>query len=80
MLEQLIHKEAIAFEAVAVQSWTRKFCGRGTIPTSTTVLVLRVVNSEQEESNILNDRKADSPSFVASGSLNEGLPTDFINS
>jgi hypothetical protein len=24
MLEQLIHKEAIAFEAVAVQSWTRE--------------------------------------------------------
>jgi hypothetical protein len=24
MLEQLIHKEAIAFEAVVVQSWTRE--------------------------------------------------------
>jgi hypothetical protein len=44
MLEQLIHKEAIAFEAVAVQSWTREVLWPWmTTPILNTVLVLRVV-------------------------------------
>jgi hypothetical protein len=43
MLEQLIHKEAIAFEAVAVQSWTEKVLPWMTTPILNTVLVLRVV-------------------------------------
>jgi 6-phosphofructokinase 2 len=44
MLEQLIHKEAIAFEAVAVQSWTREsFVAVDDNTNSQYRLVLRVV-------------------------------------
>jgi 6-phosphofructokinase 2 len=50
MLEQLIHKEAIAFEAVAVQSWTRESFVAVDIPILNTVLVLGGIISEQEES------------------------------
>jgi hypothetical protein len=63
MLEQLIHKEAIAFEAVAVQSWTREsFVAVDDNTILNTVLVLRWYNL-QEESNILETIAKLTPSF-----------------
>jgi 6-phosphofructokinase 2 len=74
---ELIHKEAI--EAVAVQSWTRE----------SFVAVDDNTNSQYRfgfAGGIISARgkqhtrtiaKADPKFLVASGSLNEGLPTDF---
>ena len=80
MLEQLIHKEAIGFEAVAVQSWTRESFVAVDDNTNSQYRFgfAGGIISEQEESNILETISKLTPKFlVASGSLNEGLPTDF---
>ena len=80
MLEQLIHKEAIAFETVAVQSWTRESFVAVDDNTNSQYRFgfAGGIISEQEESNILETIAKLTPKFlVASGSLNEGLPTDF---
>jgi hypothetical protein len=47
MLEQLIHKEAIAFEAVAVQSWTRE--SFVAVDDNTILNTVLVYNSQQEK-------------------------------
>ena len=80
MLEQLIKEETIEFSAIKVQTWTRE----------SFVAVDDNTNSqyrfgfaggkitEQEESNILETVSNISAKFlVASGSLNEGLSTNF---
>jgi 6-phosphofructokinase 2 len=52
-IEQLIHKEAIAFEAVAVQSWTREsFVAVDDNTILNTVWFCGWYNLRQEESNI----------------------------
>jgi 6-phosphofructokinase 2 len=81
MLEQLIHKEAIAFEAVAVQSWTRESFVAVDDNTNSQYRFgfAGGIISEQEESNILETIAKLTPKFlVASGSLNEGLQLIFI--
>jgi 6-phosphofructokinase 2 len=60
MLEQLIHKEAIAFEAVAVQSWTREsFVAWMTTPFSIPFWFCGGIIYKRK-ATYLNDRKADS--------------------
>jgi 6-phosphofructokinase 2 len=80
MLEELVAKESIAFQAIPIQTWTRE----------SFVAVDDNTNSQyrfgftggkitnEEEQVILNSLATFKPKFmVASGSLNEGLSTDF---
>lgn len=82
MLEELVRKESIAYEAVAVESWTRE----------SFVAVDENTNSQyrfgftggkiskEESKRILETIANLKPKFlVASGSLNEGLSTDFYS-
>ena len=82
MLEELVAKEGIAFESIAVESWTRE----------SFVAVDDNTNSqyrfgfsggkisEEESKRILETIAALKPKFlVASGSLNEGLSVDFYS-
>ena len=80
MLEELVRKESIAFEAIKTNNWTRE----------SFVAVDDNTNSqyrfgfpgseisETEKNNIIETIQELKPKFlVLSGSLNEGLPTDF---
>jgi len=80
MLEELVANESIAFQAIPVQSWTRE----------SFVAVDDNTNSQyrfgftggeitdEEEKSVLEAVANLKPKFlVASGSLNEGLPSDF---
>jgi 6-phosphofructokinase 2 len=80
MLEELVRKESIAFEAIKTNNWTRE----------SFVAVDDNTNSqyrfgfpgseisETEKNNIIGALQELKPKFlVLSGSLNEGLPTDF---
>lgn len=80
MLEELVAKETIAFQAIPIQTWTRE----------SFVAVDENTNSQyrfgftggeitaDEEKAVLNALSTSKSKFlVASGSLNEGLSTDF---
>ena len=80
MLEDLVKKESIAFQSIKTKNWTRE----------SFVAVDDNTNSqyrfgfpgseisEQEKNNIIQTIQELRPKFlVLSGSLNEGLPTDF---
>ncbi len=80
MLEQLIKKETIESIAVKVQTWTRESFVAVDDNTNSQYRFgfAGGAISEEEESNILETIAKLSPKFlVASGSLNEGLSTDF---
>ena len=82
MLEELVAKEGIAFEAVAVQSWTREsFVAVDDNTNSQYRFGFTGGKISDEESNkILETIAALKPKFlVASGSLNEGLSDDFYS-
>jgi 6-phosphofructokinase 2 len=82
MLEELVAKEAIAFEAVAVQSWTREsFVAVDDNTNSQYRFGFTGGKISEEESNrILEIVAALNQKFlVASGSLNEGLSADFYS-
>ena len=82
MLEELVAKEGIAFEAVAVESWTREsFVAVDDNTNSQYRFGFTGGEISQEESNrILETIAALKPKFlVASGSLNEGLSDDFYS-
>lgn len=82
MLEELVAKEGIAFEAVAVESWTREsFVAVDDNTNSQYRFGFTGGKISDEESNrILETIAALKPKFlVASGSLNEGLSDDFYS-
>ncbi|SEF59986.1 1-phosphofructokinase family hexose kinase [Flavobacterium urumqiense] len=80
MLEELVIKESIAHKAVEVQNWTREsFVAVDDNTNSQYRFGFKGGKISEEESNsVLENITALSPKFlVASGSLNEGLSTDF---
>lgn len=80
MLEELVSKESIAYKAVEVQNWTREsFVAVDDNTNSQYRFGFTGGKISEEESNsVLETITALSPKFlVASGSLNEGLSTDF---
>ena len=82
MLEELVAKEGIAFEAVAVESWTREsFVAVDDNTNSQYRFGFTGGKISDEESNrILETIAALKPKFlVTSGSLNEGLSDDFYS-
>ncbi|MFE3869715.1 1-phosphofructokinase family hexose kinase [Flavobacterium sp. ZS1P70] len=82
MLEELVAKEGIAFEAVAVESWTREsFVAVDDNTNSQYRFGFTGGKISEEESNkILETIAALKPKLlVASGSLNEGLSFDFYS-
>ncbi|TDD78370.1 1-phosphofructokinase family hexose kinase [Flavobacterium caseinilyticum] len=82
MLEELVAKESIACEAVAVQSWTRESFVAVDDNTNSQYRFGFTGGkiSEKESDRILETIAALKPKFlVASGSLNEGLSIDFYS-
>jgi len=80
MLEQLVNKETIEFTAIKVQTWTRESFVAVDDNTNSQYRFgfAGGAISEQEENNILEIISNITPKFlVASGSLNEGLSTNF---
>ena len=80
LLEELISKESIAYKAVEVQSWTRESFVAVDDHTNSQYRFGFTGGkiSEEESKKILETTAALHPKFlVASGSLNEGLSTDF---
>jgi 1-phosphofructokinase family hexose kinase len=80
MLEELVAKEGIAYEAVAVESWTRESFVAVDDNTNSQYRFGFTGGkiSEEESERILETIAALKPKFlVASGSLNEGLSDDF---
>jgi len=80
MLEELVRKESIAFQAIKIQTWTRESF---VAVDDNTNLQYRfsfqgAEITEDEKQSILNAvSNLKSKFLVASGGLNEGLPTDF---
>jgi len=82
MLEELVRKESIAYEEVAVESWTRESFVAVDDNTNSQYRFGFTGGkiSEEESDKILETIAALKPKFlVASGSLNEGLSTDFYS-
>ncbi|MGZ9734583.1 1-phosphofructokinase family hexose kinase [Flavobacterium sp. GNP002] len=82
MLEELVAKEGIAFEAVAVQSWTRESFVAVDDNTNSQYRFGFTGGkiSDEESKRILETIANFNPKFlVASGSLNEGLSDDFYS-
>jgi 6-phosphofructokinase 2 len=80
MIEGLMTKENIAFETISIQSWTRESF---VAVDDNTNLQYRfgfkgaMINEVEKESILKAVRQLDCEYLVLSGSLNEGLPTDF---
>ncbi|MBG6186597.1 1-phosphofructokinase family hexose kinase [Flavobacterium sp. CAN_S2] len=82
MLEELVAKEGIAYEAVAVESWTRESFVAVDDNTNSQYRFGFTGGkiSEEESERILETIAALKPKFlVASGSLNEGLSANFYS-
>ena len=82
MLEELVAKEGIAFESIAVESWTRESFVAVDDNTNSQYRFGFTGGkiSEEESKRILETIAALKPKFlVASGSLNEGLSVDFYS-
>ena len=82
MLEELVDKESIAYEAVTVKSWTREsFVAVDDNTNSQYRFGFTGGRISEEESNrVLETISTLNPKFlVASGSLNQGLSTDFYS-
>lgn len=82
MLEELVSKEGIAYEAVTVQSWTRESFVAVDDNTNSQYRFGFTGGkiSEEESKRILETIANLNPKFlVASGSLNEGLSADFYS-
>jgi 1-phosphofructokinase family hexose kinase len=82
MLEELVRKESIAYEEVAVESWTRESFVAVDDNTNSQYRFGFTGGkiSEEESERILETIAALKPKFlVASGSLNEGLSADFYS-
>ncbi|MFE3848196.1 1-phosphofructokinase family hexose kinase [Flavobacterium sp. LB3P45] len=82
MLEELVAKEGIAFESIAVESWTRESFVAVDDNTNSQYRFGFTGGkiSEEESKRILETIAALKPKFlVASGSFNEGLSVDFYS-